>query len=104
MAPTTRGGKPDDAGDEGEVDPSYGVPRVGGASNGEAWTGGSNLKPRSRPKTAYARRPDDFKGASTIESECAKGLAESRRLGANECEKDSAISLTSWIQLIRGKI
>ena len=75
------------------------LPRVGGIYSGTAWTGGSAIaeKRLKRPKTIFARRPSDFRGASKIEEVATKGLREEKRLGLEK----SQVSLTTWIGLVR---
>ena len=79
---------------EGEADP-----RVGGVFGGTVWTGGSSVysKRSTRPKTIFARRPTDFRGASKIEETTTRGLPEDKRLGIEKIP----VSLTTWIRLIR---
>ena len=75
------------------------TPRVGGEFGGIAWTGGRNLALRKlkRPKTIFARRPTDFRGADKIEDTITSGLPYSKRLAID----NSPVSLTSWVSLIR---
>jgi hypothetical protein len=77
------------------------APRIGGGSGDTAWVGGSNVTTSrlSRPDSTLARRPTDFKSASSIESKATQGLAEDRRLGLDETT--SKITLTSWVNSIR---
>jgi hypothetical protein len=76
-------------------------PRVGGGNDSTAWTGGPNdvLKRLTRPSSTMARRPTDFKSASSIEHIATKGLPEDRHIGPDE--KTSKITLTSWVNSIR---
>ena len=69
-------------GDDNSIDGIV-VPRVGGTYGGTAWTGGSNIATRkaTRPKTIFARRPTDFRGAEKIEETMTCGLIEAKRLG-----------------------
>lgn len=77
-------------------------PRIGGGSGDTAWVGGTNIsgEQRIRPESTLARRPVDFKSASSIESRAILGLPEDRRLSLDE--KTSKITLTSWVNAIRG--
>ena len=84
------------------VGPETDHPRVGGVIGGDMWTGGSNFqdKQRKRPKTIFARRPDDFKGASKIEETCVRGLASDKRLTM----RGAPVSLTSWLTMMQALV
>jgi hypothetical protein len=77
------------------------APRIGGGSGDTAWVGGSNVTTSrlSRPDSTLARRPTDFKSASSIESKATQGLTEDCRLSLDETT--SKITLTSWVNSIR---
>ena len=50
-----------------------------------------------QPKTIFSRRPMDFRSAAKVEENCSRGIGDDYKLST----KDSSISLTSWIQLVR---
>lgn len=79
------------------------APRIGGGDGDDdtAWVGGPSTaaKALSRPASILARRPNDFKSASSIEKSAVEGLSEERSLGADD--KTSKIPLTTWINSIR---
>jgi hypothetical protein len=80
-------------------------PRIGGGSDSDTfWVGGSNIpkERRIRPKTLNARRPTDFKSASSVERFCTTGLPEDRKLALDESK--GGISFTTWVSTTRAYI
>jgi hypothetical protein len=76
-------------------------PRIGGGTDPDTWwTGGSNVTLLKRPKSTNGRRPDDFKSAEKVESNCTRGLSEARHLGIED-DKEATITLTAWVNEVR---
>ena len=74
------------------------APRIGGKRGKVYWTGGSNITLPGRPKSAYALRPEDYKGLMKTEETCKAGLPAKFRLDVSG--KNTNVTLTSWINYI----
>lgn len=79
-------------------------PRIGGGTDSDTWwTGGPNIVKIDKPKSSNARRPNDLKSLSKVQESCEQGLPESRQLGTED-DKDSNITVSSWINEIRSNL
>ncbi len=83
--------------------PPFTPPRIGGGTSPDtAWVGGSNLPAfrSTRARSIHARRPEDFRSAEKVKTQCTKGLPDSHKLGLEE-EKQFTTTFTTWISAIR---
>ena len=65
------------------------APRVGGKRGKVYWTGGLKINLPRRPKSAYALRPEDYKGLMNTEENCKAVLPERFRLYVSGKKKTS---------------
>ena len=87
-------------------------PRIGGIITSGTyqipWVGGSNKRSQAQadaigPETSFATRPKhDYKAIFEVEKYCTKGLDSEKQLGTADDKK--GITLTSWIEEIRGQL
>jgi hypothetical protein len=68
-----------------------------------AWTGGSRSKPRTRPASTKAYRPNDYKSKRKCEEDCCEGIGEKFVLKTpDEIIKDAeAVLFVDWIDQLR---
>jgi Zinc knuckle len=79
------------------------APRVGGISDGIAWTGGTNCTAGriTRYATNNARRPTVFREARGVEQALVTGLADDYRIGSSLGDlAPGRVTLTAWISNI----
>jgi hypothetical protein len=86
------------------------APRVGGIDIIEgkqyAWTGGGTIQGttlRTRPGSAKAYRPTDFKSLNKMETQCQEGLVEAHRLPTPDkiATDVTAVTLQTWIDRVK---
>jgi hypothetical protein len=90
--------------DQGANAPTNNGPRLGGGTDKYTWwTGGSNLKPRTRRASIYACRPEDFRALEKVEYYIRNGVKEEDRLGL-PTEKAYKTTLTEWIATVKSHV
>ena len=78
-------------------------PRVGGISAQTPWVGGSNLstKKPTAPYDVLCYRPADFRSMQKQHELLKAGLPESRRLELTDMNKETSVSLMTWLEELK---
>ena len=82
-----------------ELDPNVDLWVGGGTNEAMWWIGGPTLTADCLiwPKSAYTRRPMDFRSAAMVEETCKKRLEKDMQLSD---DPKSKVLLTSWIAVL----